>query len=113
MSLEKLKKFSVPDKIIEALERFVKAVKDRYDDAEIYLFGSYAKGTWIDDSDIDIIIISKHFNTMSLEERIRTLRMLANKKIPFQILAYTPEEFEEVLRKSVTLQDAREYWIKL
>ncbi|RLG88227.1 MAG: DNA polymerase III subunit beta [Thermoprotei archaeon] len=113
MSLEKLRKFSVPHKIIEAIERFVKAIRDRYDDAEIYLFGSYAKGTWVDDSDVDIIVISKHFSTMQLEERIRALRILANSKIPFQILAYTPEEFKKVLRKSIVLQDAREYWIKL
>ncbi len=113
MSLEKLKRYSVPNKITKAIMDFVRALRERYDDVEVYLFGSYARGTWIEDSDIDVIVVSKYFNGMSLEERVRILRMLADKSIPFQIFAYTPNEFRRVLRRSAILQDAQEYWIKL
>ncbi len=113
MFLKKLKKHSLPKNVVEALENFVKKVKGKYEDAEIYLFGSYARGTWTEDSDIDLIVVSKHFAKMSAEERVRLLRKMASRKTPFQILAYTPDEFCEAKRKSIALQDAEEYWIKL
>jgi len=111
--LKKLRKHLLPKNVADALENFVKEVKGKYEDAEIYLFGSYAKGTWIEDSDIDVVVISKHFAKLSAEERVRILRKMASRKTPFQILAYTPEEFYKAKRKSVVLQDAEEYWVKL
>ncbi len=113
MSLKKLRKYSLPNNIERAILDFAGKVKRTYPDAEIYLFGSYAKGTWIEDSDIDLVVISRHFNEMSMERRIRILRNMASKKHPFQILAYTPDEFQKLLEKSIALQDAREYWIKI
>ena len=46
-------------------------------------------------------------------ERGATLRRLASREVPFEILAYTPEELEERLKRSVVLQDASEYWVRL
>ena len=31
----------------------------------------------------------------------------------FEILTYTPEEFEEAKRRSIVVQDAAEYWIRI
>jgi len=40
------------------------------------------------------------------------LRKLAPDTHAFEILAYMPEEFEEV-KHSVVIEDAMEYWIEL
>ena len=113
MSLRRLGRSYVPSEVADVILNFVRNVKSRFPDAEVYLFGSYAKGVWLDDSDIDLIVVSTGFKGMSMEERARVLRLMADRRYPFQILAYTPEEFKEVLRRSVVLQDAAKYWIKL
>ncbi|HIE13969.1 TPA: DNA polymerase III subunit beta, partial [Candidatus Bathyarchaeota archaeon] len=35
------------------------------------------------------------------------------RELSFEILTYTPEEFEELKERSVILKDASRYWIKL
>lgn len=47
--------------IVESIKEFAKEVKKHYNISTIILFGSYAKGTEHNDSDIDIAIISDDF----------------------------------------------------
>lgn len=44
--------------------RYADAVKSRYDIVKIILFGSYAKGNYHKDSDIDIAVILKDYNNL-------------------------------------------------
>jgi len=113
MSSSVLEKLSLPDKVRKAIEEFVEAVGQLYPDAQIYLFGSYARGTWLEDSDIDLVVISRAFEGLDFCERGAMLRRLASAEVPFEILAYTPDELEEALRRSITVQDAAEYWVRL
>ena len=113
MSWSALEELSLPDKVRRAIEAFVARVGELYPDARIYLFGSFARGTWLEDSDIDVIVISRAFKGMEFWARGATLRRLASREVPFEILAYTPEELEELLKRSVVLQDASEYWVRL
>jgi len=108
-----LEELSLPDKVREAIEGFVARVGELYPDARIYLFGSFARGTWLDDSDVDVVVVSRAFEGMEFWERGAMLRRLASREVPFEILAYTPEELEERLKRSVVLQDASEYWVRL
>jgi len=100
-------------KVRRGLEEFVEKLRAAYGDAEVYLFGSYARGDWMEDSDVDVIVVSKAFKGIDMPRRIGKVRNLAPKHIAFQILAYTPEEFQERLRRSVTLQDASTYWRRI
>jgi len=65
----------------------------------IALFGSALKGTWSEDSDIDLIIISQDFHNLNIFERAK-LTMLPETetmkkfKIPMDIINLSPEEFE-------------------
>jgi predicted nucleotidyltransferase len=43
---------------------YANAVKSKYDYIKIILFGSYAKGNFNDDSDIDIAVILKDYNNL-------------------------------------------------
>lgn len=66
----------------------------------------------MEDSDIDLIVVSPRFRGMLIHARGAMLRRLAPDTYSFEILAYTPEEFEYA-RHSVVLGDAAEYWVRL
>ena len=48
--------------ILNSINDFIEEIKKYYNVAAIILFGSYAKGTENEDSDIDIAVISSDFN---------------------------------------------------
>lgn len=52
---------------------------------EIYLFGSYAKLIYKENSDVDIAILSKSFNQKSISNLIKKLENKYNKKIELHI----------------------------
>lgn len=89
------------------------ALKREYGDAQVYLYGSFARGDWLEDSDVDVIVVSEAFRGMRLSERIGLVRNLAPSNIAFEILAYTPEEFHDRLRHSIVLRDASTYWKRI
>ena len=49
---------------INIATKYADAVKSKYDFVKIILFGSYAKGNYNDDSDIDIAVILKDYNNL-------------------------------------------------
>ncbi len=105
---------TIPDKIRKVLEEFVNKFRCEVDpNAKIYLFGSYARGTWLSDSDLDLIIVSEKFRGLKIHERYALTRNLLPADISVELLLYTPEEFEKLKKKSIILQDAAEYWIEL
>jgi len=48
----------VPLRVEKALRALHEALRKTYGDAELYLFGSYAKGDWLEDSDVDVVVVS-------------------------------------------------------
>ena len=109
--LENLLK-NLPKDVVDAINFFLKNLVKELNDVEVYLFGSYARGDWIEDSDIDLAVVSPKFKDMPICDRLTMLRRLAPDTHAFEILAYTPKELEEA-KYSVLIGDAMEYWIKL
>lgn len=79
-------------------------------DSKIILFGSYAKQTEKEDSDIDLIIVSRDFRNKSLFERVeqttgigRTL--VKTFKRPFDLLFYSDLEWDR--SHSIVIDAAR------
>jgi len=103
----------LPREAERTIVRFRKQLLARYPDAHAYLFGSYANGTWVEDSDFDVIVVSESFRGQAFAERVKAVRELAAREKPFEILAYTPSEFREAQRRSVVIQDARKYWRRI
>jgi predicted nucleotidyltransferase len=100
---------AVEDRIEELADRLRRAIGD----VEVYLFGSYARGEWLEDSDIDLIVVSKSFEGENIVERIGRLRRIVPEDLPVEILAYTPAELKLALQRSVTVQDAATYWRRI
>jgi predicted nucleotidyltransferase len=68
-------------------------------DSHIALFGSFLHGNTHEDSDIDLIIISKAFEGKDMFERVRMAippeREVRHRyNVPMDILLKTPEEYE-------------------
>ena len=103
----------LPQDVVKDIEEFAFRVKALYPDAKIYLFGSFAKATWLRDSDVDVIVVSKYFENVEFWKRYPQLRKLASEKRAFDIIAYTPEELNRALERSTVIREASKYWIEV
>ncbi len=103
----------VPRGLLEVLREFVARAREVLGDVEVYLFGSYAKCEWLEDSDVDLIVVSDGFEGLDIGKRYALIRKLLPRDRSFEILTYTRREFEEALRRSIVVQDASEYWIRI
>ena len=61
--------------VLELAGKYASVVRAELGDAEIYLFGSYARGDAGEYSDIDIAVISDVFDRHVVNNRVRLLRM--------------------------------------
>ena len=53
--------------VLKSVEEYIKEISKYYSIQEVYLFGSYAKGTSHEDSDIDVaVIINSDSNVFDL-----------------------------------------------
>lgn len=52
---------TIDKEVMKSIKRYIKKISQHYKIDSIILFGSYAKGTEDEDSDIDIAIISSDF----------------------------------------------------
>lgn len=67
----------------------------------VILYGSYALGNEREDSDIDLVIISRDFLKMNLRERLEVLGIAAARIMqPIEARGYAPEEVGAVLSSS-------------
>lgn len=61
--------------IMEIVKKYVEKVCENYQIEAIILFGSYAKGTWHEDSDIDIAIITNDIKNNIFDEELNLVRL--------------------------------------
>ena len=62
--------------------KFIAAVKTNFDCKQVFLFGSYAKGTQSDESDIDIAVILNEFdNPVDMQLELMSLRRKIDSRI--------------------------------
>lgn len=94
-----LEKYSeaVAREFLEKAEDFVKWLEAQGIRVErIFLFGSHARGEAGEDSDVDVIVVSRDFSDMSARQRWEVLgRAVASIMEPVEPIACTPEEVEE------------------
>ena len=87
----------------EIREQIVSAFKS-FDPERIILFGSRARRDWDEESDFDLIVVYR--TAKPFLDRLRELYLSWNIPKGVDILAYTPEEFERMVRESSFVQDA-------
>jgi len=102
--------------ILRVIELFLEELSKSIRIDQAYLFGSYAKGTWIKTSDVDLVVVSPDFGNMPFTERldmVNELQWKLNIRPFIEVIPLTPEELEVKLRESAVLRDASKYWIKV
>lgn len=67
----------------------------------VILYGSFAKGSQREDSDIDLVVISDDFEKMNLRKRLELLGIAAARIMkPVEARGYTPKELKMATQAS-------------
>lgn len=93
--------------VLEIISTFRNAIESRGIRAEkIILFGSYVTGQYREDSDIDVVVISRDFENKSFWERIDILSAAIYDIFePIEATAFTPQEWKS--RDSIIVDFAK------
>lgn len=89
--------------IKKVVQRFIQLLATEGISPErVYLYGSWAQGNPHEDSDIDVIVISKDLQRLEPLERLEFLSRIAWRcGGPLEVLGYTPEEIRGKEGKSI------------
>ena len=98
--------------LMERITAFVARIDDKIGVEQALLFGSTAKRKRRRTSDVDLIIVSKAFNSVPHHERPGVLENMWNYKEELETLTYTPEEFEQV-KSRLLMKEILSYAIDL
>ena len=84
------------DKIKNIINRYIEIVKqNKIVVDKIYLFGSFARGTATENSDIDIAIISKNFKGDRFDDRRLLVPLRRNIDRRLEPIPFRPDDFHE------------------
>ena len=83
--------------IVDIVDKYIAIVKENYDVVAIILFGSYAKGTEHEDSDIDIAVVTDDIKTDKFDEEVKLtlLRRKIDSRIEPHIIKVEDYENDE------------------
>lgn len=89
----------IPENIRDIVEEYLKDLSLEIKIDKAILFGSYAKGDYSVDSDIDLAIFSDSFKDMDYIESIKYLLKKARKYrgVDLQPIAFTNQDYEDGL----------------
>jgi predicted nucleotidyltransferase len=83
----------ISDNVIQSLERFLTAVRQVRRIEAVYLYGSQARGTATEWSDIDVAVISPDFQADLFQERLLLMRLAARIDDRIEPHPFRPEDF--------------------
>ena len=83
----------IPPSIRNNIEKFVSVVRQQYNITAVYLYGSYAKGTATQWSDIDLALISPMFSDDLFENQVALMRLAARIDERLEPHPFTEETF--------------------
>jgi uncharacterized protein len=89
--------YGQPDrkKLLEQeLARYVSLLKEHGNPEKVILFGTLATGQVHEWSDIDLVIVER--TELSFFQRLRRIRKLLQPRVGIDVMAYTPEEFNQL-----------------
>ena len=100
--------YSIEEKLADLTAR----IHAKFTVDKALLFGSTALGRRLQESDIDLIVVSKGFAGMSVPERQGAVQKEWNHPEELEVLTYTPAEFSEV-SKRVTMREILSYAVDI
>jgi len=95
--------------IENVIKKYVHRLNEIIKVEKLVIFGSRARGDFMEDSDLDLIIISEDLKGMSYLERTRLLddvwRKINVTGLRIEAFGYTEEEYKEAKKSSPFVQD--------
>jgi len=88
------------------LKKFVKAVEQRFKPDKIILFGSRARGDFLEDSDYDILIVADYFSKMLYPQRVTEALEELKDPLDVELICLTPEEFSKKSKQITIIAEA-------
>lgn len=86
----------IPTNIIESIKHFVaEAEKENIHIQQAILFGSYAKGSNHEWSDIDVAVVSENFEGIRFYDNLKLSKPVIHSNIDIETHPYRPEDFTE------------------
>ena len=79
------------DKTSDLLEEIVRRILTVSNPEQIILFGSYARGDFGPDSDLDLLVVEKNVEA-SRQESVRLRRALRGLLVPIDVVVATPQQ---------------------
>lgn len=78
----------------DEIGKIIKQIKEVISVEKVIVFGSSARGDYLADSDMDVIIVSRDFKGIPFYERMDKPILLWDSPLDLEALCYTPEEFK-------------------
>ena len=97
---------SVDKSLIKELKNFHKEISVDYPIKKMILFGSRAKGRERENSDVDLLLVSKKFLGKRRLKRSPDLYLRWNLDYPVDFVCLTPKEFENKKKEIGIVQEA-------
>jgi predicted nucleotidyltransferase len=86
----------ISTEVIKKIKSFIKELeRDNIHIKRAILFGSYAKGTFNEWSDIDVVLVSEDFEGISILDKEKTIPSLSKVDYDISPHPYRPEDFDE------------------
>jgi len=84
----------IPIKIKAKIEKYIIALqRNAIPINQIILFGSYAKGSYSEWSDIDLALVSDIFEGSRIKDRSKIRHITLSVSSDFEVLPYRPQDF--------------------
>ena len=94
-------------------EKYLSRLLELYKPSNVIVFGSRARGDFLKESDLDLIVVSDKFSSIRFIDRAYRVLMDIDIDMGVDILCYTPKEFEEKKKELGIVQVAVEEGIEL
>ncbi len=79
------------------IQNFVTQIAENFSPERIVLFGSYARGTASEDSDVDLLVVMPH-NRRNVEQSLDITRKI-DRNFPLDLIVRKPKEVQKRLRQ--------------
>jgi len=100
-------------KTLNLLKNHIRFLRKKFNPEKILLFGSRARGDFLEEGDIDMLIISDKFKHIPFRERMVQAYGAWDKKVDLEQICYTPEEFEDMKKRIGIVQQAAKEGIEI
>lgn len=88
------------------IKKYLKIVKSKFNLSKALLFGSRARGDYLFDSDVDMILVSEDFEKITFRKRMGELLDGWTAEVDLEVIGYTPEEFLRMQKRMGIVQQA-------